>query len=102
MIFETNYRTISETKTGHIFVGGAYHVFSVGLGSGGGLLSVPDGLHLGQVGAVLQIIWILSRIKIQSLFANMKTTFESGKKISLSRNHVFHQGLVLIICIWCE
>jgi len=29
------------------------HVFSVGLGGGGGLLSVPDGLHLGEVGAVL-------------------------------------------------
>merc|ERR1719234_1718927 len=29
------------------------HVFSVGLGGGGGLLSVPDGLHLGQVGTVL-------------------------------------------------
>ena len=37
-----------------IFIGDTCHVFSVSLGSGGGLLSVPNGLHLGQVGAVLE------------------------------------------------
>ena len=37
-----------------IFIGDTCHVFSVSLGSSGGLLSVPDGLHLGQVGAVLE------------------------------------------------
>merc|ERR1719468_407993 len=34
------------------------HVFSVGLGLGGGLLGIPDRLHLGDIGAVL----ILSRL----------------------------------------
>ena len=35
-------------------VGQVDHVFSVGLGGSGGLLGVPDGLHLGEVGAVLK------------------------------------------------
>ena len=33
----------------------------------------------------------------KELLQTFMSTFESGKKISLSRNHVFYQGLVLIM-----
>ena len=51
------------------------HVFSVGLGLGSGLLGIPDGLHLGDVGAVLEI-YIKHEI-LNILLAITKTTSSS-------------------------
>ena len=72
-------RSIKKTF-GQDYFSDTCHVFSVSLGGGGGLLGVPDGLHLGQVGAVLGNESILEEVGFK-FFSSSGQLFGQGKKL---------------------